>query len=125
MELARKVVLIDDNSDLTLTVRLFLSLSGHLVYDAETARDGLSLIAQVRPDVVFSDIDLPDRDGFELAQLVKQDPELRRIPLIAVTARAELATSAPDDHCFDRILIKPVPLATILGIVQESPCQPN
>ena len=116
----RTIVVIDDNIDLTLTVQMFLSRFGHTVYGAETGRDGMALLAELVPDVVFSDIDLPDRDGFELAALIKSEPTLRHIPLFAVTARGDLRSMPAADQ-FDRLLIKPVPLETMLAIVESLP----
>jgi CheY-like chemotaxis protein len=114
------VLLIDDNADLILTVKMYLSLQGHTVHCAETARDGLELLARTDPDVVFSDIDLPDRDGFELAALIRNNPDWRNIPLIAVTARPDLLLESKTSP-FDRILLKPVRLEAMLTIVESFP----
>jgi CheY-like chemotaxis protein len=113
----RTIVVIDDNVDLSLTVKVFLTRHGHSVYVAETARDGLALVARFRPDIVFSDVDLPDRDGFELAAMIKSEPGLRSIPVVAVTARGEFETTGTNP--FDQILLKPVPLATMLQLVED------
>jgi len=67
-------------------VRTALRSTTHDVHIAEDGRRGLDLIAQVRPDVVFTDVAMPEMDGFALADAMRARPDLAHIPIVFMTA---------------------------------------
>jgi DNA-binding response OmpR family regulator/ligand-binding sensor domain-containing protein len=80
-----KIVIVEDNTDL----RDFLkrSLSGsYLCYEASNGHDGLSLVREIIPDIVISDIVMPGKDGFELCKNIKDNINTCHIPVILLTA---------------------------------------
>jgi two-component system, cell cycle response regulator DivK len=83
-----RVLIIEDLPvNMLLTVAI-LERAGHQVIEAETATDGIALAREHRPDVILMDIQLPDMDGLAATRILKADPEMRRTPVIAVTAFA-------------------------------------
>ncbi len=83
------VLVIDDQSD----IRLFLR--GHLepryrVVEAADGAEGLAMARELLPDLVVSDVMMPEMDGFALCRALKQDPELDWVPVVLLTARATL-----------------------------------
>src|SRR5688572_13296759 len=62
-----------------------LALDGHEVAVAHSGPEGLSLAKELRPDVVFCDIGLPDMDGYEVGKAFRSHPQLRTVFLIALT----------------------------------------
>ncbi len=81
------VLVVDDHPDLRAYVRSHLEES----YRVVEAGDGAAGLAQARrhlPDVVVSDVMMPEMDGFELCRNLREDPELDWIPLILLTAKA-------------------------------------
>lgn len=83
-----RILVIEDNADnLDLMVYL-LEAFGHTVITAVDGAGGLAAVPRERPEVVLCDLHLPGIDGYEVCRRLKADPELRRIPLIAVTASA-------------------------------------
>lgn len=82
------VVIIDDNpQDSRLIRRLLQSYKNYRVFEANDARDGFDLVKQRKPDLVVSDLTMPDMDGFELLEAFKNDPETRDIPVMVVSAK--------------------------------------
>src|SRR5699024_1846706 len=86
---AYKLVMVVDDS---VTVRKVTSrlLERHGM-QVMTAKDGVEAIAQLqehRPDIMLLDIEMPRMDGFEVAQLVRNDTELKDLPIIMITSRA-------------------------------------
>ena len=55
---------------------------------AENGAEGVALAAQERPDLILMDISLPVLDGYEATRQIKADPQLRHIPVVALTAHA-------------------------------------
>ena len=84
----KNVVIVEDN-DLNLKLfRDLLQQNGYGVEDTKDGRQALALIQQAKPDLVIMDIQLHGVSGFDLIRQIKADPELKVIPVIAVTAFA-------------------------------------
>ena len=79
----RRILVIEDNLDAALTLKMLLELSGHQVATAHTARTGLAKVRQQQPEVVFCDIGLPDTDGYTVAEALRADPAGRPPFLVA------------------------------------------
>jgi CheY-like chemotaxis protein len=81
------IVIVEDHPDTRTFLSDFLTRQGARVIAAGDATKGLQAIQQYHPDVVLSDIGLPDRNGFELLKAIRLlDSEDRSIPVIAMTA---------------------------------------
>ena len=85
----RRVVYIEDEQEMIDLVRLILSRKHFEVLGALGGREGLDLVRRTLPDVVLLDLMMPDMDGWEVYQQLKADEELRDIPVIVVTAKAQ------------------------------------
>ena len=87
MEKARILVIEDNPASMDLMVYL-LSAFGHQTLQASNGESGIEVVRAERPDLVLCDIQLPKLDGWEICRLLKADPDVANIPLIAVTAYA-------------------------------------
>jgi two-component system, cell cycle response regulator DivK len=88
LRVAKTVLIVEDNE---LNMKLFHDLLESHGYDAMGTRSGieaLELARTHRPDLILMDIHLPDVSGLEVTKWIKDDPELHRIPVVAVTAFA-------------------------------------
>jgi len=82
------VLLVEDNEVNRYLVRFLLEHGGFTVV---TANNGMEAIEQARarkPDLILMDIQMPVMDGYEATQLLKADPALRSVPVVALTAYA-------------------------------------
>ena len=110
-------VLVVEDTPLNLElITEVLERAGHTVLAAETAMSGLALAKAEVPDVVLMDVQLPDVDGYEATRQLRQDPALRGITVIALTAQAmrgdeEAALAA---GC-DAYISKPIDVRTIVA----------
>jgi CheY-like chemotaxis protein len=106
--MARMLVVEDQAENLDLMVYL-LNAFGHETLVAHNGAEGVTVVNQDRPDLVVMDLQMPVMDGYEAASLIKADPALSAIPLIAVTAyamvgdRDRIMTAG-----FDGYLTKPI-----------------
>src|SRR5207245_933160 len=66
-----RVLVVDDNPEIRGTLQVFLQLEGHTVDTVDCGRAALDRIRETNPDVVLLDIDLPDLDGFAVAEQVR------------------------------------------------------
>jgi CheY-like chemotaxis protein len=110
-----QILLIEDNpTNLQLMAYLLRSL-GHEVWEATNGTEGIAL-ARNRPDLILSDIQMPGVDGFEVARLVKSDPDLADLPLVAVTALAMVGDEERIRSVgFDGYISKPIEPQTFVS----------
>jgi two-component system, cell cycle response regulator DivK len=83
-----KILLIEDNPQNRYLAKFLLEQRGHEVVQAESGPQGLELAARICPDLILLDIQLPGMDGYAVARALKSDPQLQRIPIVAVTSYA-------------------------------------
>jgi CheY-like chemotaxis protein len=92
-----KVVFCEDDPMIRKLVQSALRSSTHDVHIAADGKEGLDLIARLRPDVVFSDVGMPEMNGFELADAMRASPDLAHIPIVFMTASVQREQI---DECF-------------------------
>ncbi|HEX6384352.1 MAG TPA: response regulator [Anaerolineae bacterium] len=85
----KKVVCIEDELEMIELVKLILGRNKFEVTGAVGGHEGLEKIAEVQPDVVLLDLMMPEMDGWEVYQKMKASEEMRSIPVIVVTAKAQ------------------------------------
>jgi two-component system, cell cycle response regulator DivK len=86
--MSKTVLIVEDNE---LNMKLFndlLQAHGYTTVQARDGKDVLKLAREHRPDLILMDIQLPEISGLEVTRQIKQDSELKLIPVIAVTAFA-------------------------------------
>jgi CheY-like chemotaxis protein len=81
-----KVIFCEDDPMIRKLVQTALRATTHDVHFAENGAQGLALIERLRPDVIFTDVAMPEMDGFQMADAVRAIPELAHIPIVFMTA---------------------------------------
>ncbi len=84
------VLVVDDNADIRAFVRSILE-PAYRVFEAADGAEGLSSAREVLPDLILSDVMMPEMDGFTMSRMLKQNPMLDCIPVIMLTAKATTA----------------------------------
>jgi two-component system cell cycle response regulator DivK len=120
----RKVLIVEDNE---LNMKLFNDLLIAHGYETLQTRNGAEALALARrhhPDLILMDIQLPEISGLEVTRLIKQDDELKLIPVIAVTAFAMKGDREKmrDGGCEDYVA-KPISVAGFLQTVERYLCR--
>src|SRR5262245_44980963 len=83
-----RILIIEDNQTNRDLMTFLLQSFGHTPLIARDGAEGLALARREPLDLIICDVQMPVMDGYELARQLKNDPSLRQIPLIAVTALA-------------------------------------
>jgi DNA-binding response OmpR family regulator len=84
-----KIVCIEDDPKTIDLVKLILKKEGFEVTGVDNGRDGLSVIEEIRPDLVLLDLMMPDMDGWEVYQSMRANDSMRQVPVIVLTAKAQ------------------------------------
>ena len=85
----KKVVCIEDELEMIELVKLILGRNKFDVTGAVGGEEGLRKIQEIQPDLVLLDLMMPEMDGWEVYQKMKASEEMRDIPVIVVTAKAQ------------------------------------
>lgn len=110
------IVIIEDEPQIRRFVRAALEAEGCAVFEAETARRGLVETGTRRPDLIILDLGLPDRDGIEVIQDIRN---WSAVPILILSARAdEVDKVAALDAGADDYLTKPFGVAELLARVR-------
>jgi DNA-binding response OmpR family regulator len=88
------VLVVDDDAPIRLLCRVNLEAEGMEVIEAADGTDGLEKARSASPDVVLLDVMLPKLDGWRVAEALLEDPKTGEIPIVFLTARAELRDQA-------------------------------
>ena len=87
VERKRRILVIEDQPDLSRLLLIVLKRGGFDACAAANGTDGLRLAEEQNYDLVLSDIELPDIDGFEICRRIKRNPKLRPVPIILMSGR--------------------------------------
>jgi CheY-like chemotaxis protein len=94
----RDVLVVDDDDDVREITQLSLeSVAGWRVRSAESGARALELLRERRPEAVLLDVMMPGMDGPATFRAMQEDPELRTIPVVFLTAKMQVGTAQPWD----------------------------
>jgi DNA-binding response OmpR family regulator len=80
-----KILIIEDDRYISKMYQLKLSLDGFDVQIADNGRIGVDKVREFKPDIILTDILMPEMDGFEVIKIVKGDPETKDIPILIMS----------------------------------------
>jgi two-component system alkaline phosphatase synthesis response regulator PhoP len=83
----RKILVVDDEPSIVRPLMFILRKEGYEVITASNGEEGLSIARTERPDLIFLDVMMPKKTGYEVCQELKKDPDLKHIYVIILTAR--------------------------------------
>jgi len=87
-----RILIIDDQPEAIRLLKQLLSQYGNYrVYEAESGKEGISLVARRRPSLIILDLRMPDMDGFAVLDELRANPETASIPVMVVTGDVDLA----------------------------------
>jgi CheY-like chemotaxis protein len=107
--MSTRILVIEDNPTNLYLMNYLLQSFGYAVLTASDGREGLETAGRELPDMIICDIQMPVMDGYEFVRLIRDNPRLTHIPIVAITAFAMV-----DDRQkvlasgFDNYLSKPI-----------------
>ena len=113
-----QILCVDDNEDFRYFFRDSLAALNCNVLMAESVAEGIQLLKQAIPNIVFVDFNMPGGTGAEMIRFIRQNPQLSNVKVVVVTANP-LAQNIVEDLGIDLFLEKPVSHTDLLTFAQR------
>ncbi len=115
----KKTILVIEDNDLNRKlIRALLRPEDLRILEAQDAQSGIRLAREQRPDLILMDIQLPGMDGLTATSILKQDPLLKGIPIVAVTSYAMAGDEAKARKAgCDRYITKPIDIHSFKDLI--------
>jgi CheY-like chemotaxis protein len=119
----KKILVVDDELSITRLLKLNLEQTGkYEVFEVNQGARALQMAQAFKPDLVILDVMMPDMDGSEIAASFKQDPDLKKTPVVFLTAaikKEELGGS--EGKIGGRTYIaKPLNVQGVISVIERS-----
>ena len=120
---SRKILVIEDNALNMKLVRSLLKIGKFEILEAEDAESGIQLMRQHLPDLVLMDVQLPGMNGLKATRIIKRDPTIKEIPIVALTSYAMQGDEekAAEAGCSGYIT-KPIDTKSFLQVIDKYIC---
>lgn len=106
-EISATVLIVEDNVELADYLKLELKKSYH-VLQADNGKEGYKIATEMLPDVIITDVIMPEMDGFQFCKLIKSNPVTSHIPLLMLTAKASIENRIEGlENGADAYMVKP------------------
>jgi two-component system, OmpR family, alkaline phosphatase synthesis response regulator PhoP len=113
------ILVVDDEQDLLDLIEYNLRHEGFDVLTAENGQDGIRIAKEHHPSLVLLDIMMPQMDGIEVCDKMREDPELKTIPIIFLTARSDEKTEIEGlNKGADDFITKPISTSKLISRIK-------
>jgi CheY-like chemotaxis protein len=122
-----KILVVDDEKDILLMLTKRLVANGYIVITADNGHDAIALAKSKSPDLIILDVLMPDMDGGEVAERLRNDPKTQNIPVIFLTALLAKNEDYKERHATARNITfaKPVDTEELLSQIKKLLCVVN
>ncbi len=98
-----RVMIVDDEKEILEITKRMLEKEGIHVITANNGKEALEILKKEKPDYIFLDIMMPEMDGWEVLRRIKQDPNLKDIPVAMLTVKP--ITESMEREEFDKYIV--------------------
>ncbi|MFC1508163.1 response regulator transcription factor [Candidatus Omnitrophota bacterium] len=118
--MAKKILVVDDEKDLVMTLSYRLKANGYEVVAAGDGEEALKKARTENPDLILLDLMLPKLDGYKVCKVLKSEEKYKNIPIIIFTARAqEIDKDLSREALADAYMTKPFEPQALLSKIEE------
>lgn len=112
-------MVVDDVIDNSYLLQVLLEGEGYQVEIADSGRAAIAKISASPPDLVLLDVMMPEMNGFEVAQQIRQNQKLSSLPIVLVTGHDSLQPSALETVKVNGLIRKPIDFEEVLTKVES------
>ncbi len=113
-----KILVVDDEVDITDTLKILLERRGFEVVTANSGKEALEKVKEEKPDVVLLDVMMPDMSGWDVCKKIKEDDATKDIPVIMLTILfGEEEKKKSFEVKADAHIEKPIVIDRVIGVI--------
>ncbi len=117
--MSEKILVVDDSDDTREMMAKLLELEEFTVVTAEDGKSGLTTAAAEHPDLIITDINMPNINGIEMIKELRQQPACRDIPIMAITAYGNGVAKEAIEAGADMAATKPVQFRSLIVDIKK------
>lgn len=118
--MAAKVLIVEDDNSILIPLTFLLEQNGFTVETAVNGEDALEVVTRFIPDLILLDIMLPRLDGYEVCQMIRENPDYKEIKIVLLSAKAgEMDVAKGMALGADAFISKPFANAQITATVRQ------
>jgi DNA-binding response OmpR family regulator len=117
--LSEKILVVDDTVDTRELLHLYLTTAGYTVFTAADGGEGLYQAKMDRPDLIITDINMPNLDGFNMIRELRATEQFADTPIIALTAYGEEQLGKAREAGANEAVTKPMNLGELVRLVNS------
>ena len=117
--MADKILIVDDSDDTREMMAKLLELETFIVFTAEDGNAGLKVAAEQRPNLIITDINMPNMNGIEMIKHLRRDPGLEHVPIMAITAYGNGVAGEALEAGANRAATKPIQFSALIVEIRE------
>ncbi len=115
----KQILVVDDEKDLREAIVNLLHYEGYGTIEADNGLSALELAKKVKPDLIISDIMMPNINGFILSEMLREDPSVAGIPMILISGSAQHAGAWKTDEKYEYVE-KPFTGCDFMSVVKNN-----
>ena len=117
--MAKRVLIVEDVADVRMMMKILVQAHG---FEPIVARDGYEAVEKAKefhPDIILMDLMMPIMDGFTATRLIRENEELSKIPILAVTAYGDTCMAKAIEVGFDGVICKPLDFENLQPLLNK------
>lgn len=114
-----RVLLVDDDVQLTRMLKVGLEACGYEVRSENKVQSALPVARAFKPDLIVLDLSMPDKDGDELAEEIKDDAEVGAVPIVFLTGLLNEKEAAYFKEQGETVLLKPINVDELRKCIED------
>jgi DNA-binding response OmpR family regulator len=115
-----KILVVEDDPDAREMLVLVLEAEGFTAISAYDGQSGFEVAVNERPDLILTDVEMPDLDGIQMLRLLRRNPETSKLPVLVLTAYGSESMSEAAEAGASGSVQKPVHLASLIGLIRRT-----
>jgi len=119
--MSKKVMIVDDEPDILMTVGQMLEMCGYEVIKAKDGKECIDILKQLpsNPDLVLLDIMMPEISGWDVAAKMKENPDWKKIPIVFLTAKGDIMSIGMGSLAAVEYIVKPFDIKELKQIIAK------
>src|SRR5262249_27007395 len=112
----KKILIVEDQTDTLDLLALMFKHEGYKVFTAQDGQEGFDLACKEQPDLILTDLMMPNLDGIEMIQLLRNESQFQNVPIIVMTAYGEIRAKEALNAGANEAVHKPIPFDHLITI---------